>query len=67
MAPGSIFSFSIGQRQLMSAAGGRQVCCQLNWLCKLLALKAETGGAFPEMKQQVEQPLGPIFLNTMLF
>lgn len=51
----------------MRAVGWRQARFQPNWLYKLLALKAEAGGALSERKQQVEQPLGPIFLNTVLF
>lgn len=67
---GSRLYFQLFNRSEVANEGllaGRMARFQLNWLSKLLVLKEETRGAFLELKQQVEQPLGPIFLNTVFF
>jgi hypothetical protein len=66
MAQDSIFSFSTGHSLLMRAVGRAWASFQLNCLYEALVQKSRGQANFSELKQQVEQPLGHIFLHTVL-
>lgn len=67
MAQGSTFIFPTGQTQLMKAVGWAAGMLLAELIVKLPGQKAGARGASPGLEQQVVQPLGPIFLNNVLF